>query len=252
MSAHMAVRQGAWLTLLATAGFLIALAGPNAALSQAWPTRTITAIVPFAAGSASDVMSRVALDQVSKQVGRPIVVENRPGAGGSLGANVVAKAAPDGYTILASGALDDCAWALPAAALQYAARFRAHDSAWAAAPGAGDGALEGFQDPWRSDRRRQGEPEQVEFCLWGHWLHVALCRRTSAHQCRIRGPAHTFQRSGGRTNGSLGGASGLFLCPARTGALSHQGRQACRARSQRSEASHCLALRADNDGSRIG
>lgn len=105
MSAHIAVRQGAWLTLLATAGFLIALAGPEVALSQAWPTRTITAIVPFAAGSASDVMSRVALDQVSKQVGRPIVVENRPGAGGSLGANVVAKAAPDGYTMLASGAM---------------------------------------------------------------------------------------------------------------------------------------------------
>jgi tripartite-type tricarboxylate transporter receptor subunit TctC len=105
MSAHIAVRQGAWLTLLATAGFLIALAGPEVALSQAWPTRTITAIVPFGAGSASDVMSRVALDQVSKQVGRPIVVENRPGAGGSLGANVVAKAAPDGYTMLASGAM---------------------------------------------------------------------------------------------------------------------------------------------------
>jgi len=103
MSVHKAVRQGAWLTLLATAGSLIALARSDAALAQAWPTRTITAIVPIAAGSAVDVMSRVALDQVSKQIGRPIVVENRPGAGGSLGANVVAKAAPDGYTMLAYG-----------------------------------------------------------------------------------------------------------------------------------------------------
>jgi len=77
----------------------------EAGLAQAWPTRTITAIVPFGAGSASDVMPRVTLDQVSNQVGRPIVVENRPGAGGSIGANVVAKAAPDGYTMLASGAL---------------------------------------------------------------------------------------------------------------------------------------------------
>jgi len=61
----------------------------------------VTAIAPFAAGSASDVMARIAFDQISKQVGRSIVVENRVGAGGTLGANAVAKAVPDGYTILA-------------------------------------------------------------------------------------------------------------------------------------------------------
>jgi tripartite-type tricarboxylate transporter receptor subunit TctC len=81
------------------------IAGSDAALAQAWPTRTITAIVPFGAGSASDVIPRVVLDQLSKQVGKPIVVENRGGAGGTLGANVAAKAMPDGHTILASGGL---------------------------------------------------------------------------------------------------------------------------------------------------
>jgi tripartite-type tricarboxylate transporter receptor subunit TctC len=105
MSAYRAVRQGARLTLLATAGSLIAFAVSDAALAQAWPTHTITTIVPFGAGSASDLMTRIALDQVSKQVGVSIVVENRGGAGGTIGANVVAKAAPDGYTILATGAL---------------------------------------------------------------------------------------------------------------------------------------------------
>ena len=60
----------------------------------------MTAVAPFAAGSAADVLARIALEQVSKQVGRPIVVENRGGAGGTLGANVVAKATPDGNTIL--------------------------------------------------------------------------------------------------------------------------------------------------------
>lgn len=105
MSARMAVRQGVRLSLLATAGYLIAVAGSSAALAQTWPTRTVTAIVPFAAGSASDVMTRVALDQVSKQIGRPFVIENRGGAGGTLGNSVVAKAAPDGHTILATGAL---------------------------------------------------------------------------------------------------------------------------------------------------
>jgi tripartite-type tricarboxylate transporter receptor subunit TctC len=77
----------------------------SAGVAQTWPTRTITAIVPLAAGSASDVVGRVVLDQVSRQVGQPIVVENRAGAGGTIGANIVAKAAPDGYTILVYGAL---------------------------------------------------------------------------------------------------------------------------------------------------
>src|SRR5262245_2792942 len=97
--------QGAWVTSFANAIFSIALLHAEPARAETWPTQMITAVVPFAAGSASDAMSRVALDQVSKQVAKPIVVENRPGAGGSLGANIVAKAAPDGYTMLASGAL---------------------------------------------------------------------------------------------------------------------------------------------------
>ena len=75
------------------------------ATAQDWPTRTITVVVPLGAGSASDIMARVVMDQVSKQVGQTVVVENRPGAGGTIGANLVAKSAPDGYTILAYGAL---------------------------------------------------------------------------------------------------------------------------------------------------
>jgi tripartite-type tricarboxylate transporter receptor subunit TctC len=82
---------------------LIALAAPASA--QDWPSRNITVIVPLGAGSATDVMTRVVMDQVGKQLGRTIIVENRPGAGGTIGANVVAKSAPDGYTALAYGAL---------------------------------------------------------------------------------------------------------------------------------------------------
>jgi tripartite-type tricarboxylate transporter receptor subunit TctC len=82
---------------------LIALAAPASA--QDWPSRNITVIVPLGAGSATDVMTRVVMDQVGKQLGRTIVVENRPGAGGTIGANVVAKSAPDGYTALAYRAL---------------------------------------------------------------------------------------------------------------------------------------------------
>src|SRR5215475_2798429 len=65
-----------------------------------WPDRTIQAVVPFAAGAANDIVGRIVYEQVSKQVNQPIVVENRPGAGGTIGANTVAKAAPNGYTIL--------------------------------------------------------------------------------------------------------------------------------------------------------
>ena len=62
-------------------------------------------IVPLGAGSASDIVARVVMEQVGKQLGQTVVVENRPGAGGTIGANMVAKAAPDGYTILIYGAL---------------------------------------------------------------------------------------------------------------------------------------------------
>jgi tripartite-type tricarboxylate transporter receptor subunit TctC len=76
------------------------------AQAQDWPTRTITAVVPLGAGSASDLIARVVMDQVSRQLGQTVVVENRPGAGGTIGASAVAKSAPDGYTMLVYGALN--------------------------------------------------------------------------------------------------------------------------------------------------
>ena len=75
----------------------------NRAQAQDYPTRPITAIIPFAGGSASDVVSRILFDKMSKAMGQPIVVENRPGAGGNIGTADVARAAPDGYTLLGGG-----------------------------------------------------------------------------------------------------------------------------------------------------
>jgi tripartite-type tricarboxylate transporter receptor subunit TctC len=74
------------------------LTGPVSA--QSWPTRAITAIIPLAPGNANDITARVVLDQISKQLGQPIVIENRGGAGGTIGVGQAARAAPDGYTIL--------------------------------------------------------------------------------------------------------------------------------------------------------
>ena len=100
MKPHDFLRRAA---LLAAFFPLVALAAPASA--QDWPTRNITVIVPLGAGSASDIIARVVMEQVGKQLGQNVIVENRPGAGGTIGANMVAKAAPDGYTVLVYGAL---------------------------------------------------------------------------------------------------------------------------------------------------
>jgi tripartite-type tricarboxylate transporter receptor subunit TctC len=74
---------------------------PGVARAQAWrPMRPIRAIVPFSAGGPTDVLTRMMSDPVQAMLGQPLVVENRTGAGGSIGADMVAKAAPDGHTIL--------------------------------------------------------------------------------------------------------------------------------------------------------
>jgi tripartite-type tricarboxylate transporter receptor subunit TctC len=73
---------------------------PRLARAQSWPERSIRATVPFSAGSSLDIVGRIVLDPLSSQLGQPIVVENRGGAGGTIGSAMVAKAEPDGYTIL--------------------------------------------------------------------------------------------------------------------------------------------------------
>ena len=81
-----------------------ALIGVTPVRAQAdYPNRPITAIIPFAGGSASDVVSRIMFDKMSKNMGQPIVVENRPGAGGNSGTLQGARSAPDGYTIIGGG-----------------------------------------------------------------------------------------------------------------------------------------------------
>jgi tripartite-type tricarboxylate transporter receptor subunit TctC len=98
-------------SVLAISMFSLALHAIDAG-AQAWPTKPLRAIVPVGAGSATDVVHRLVLEQLSAQLGQPIVVENRVGAGGTIGSTLVAKAAPDGYTILAHGSAHTIAPAL--------------------------------------------------------------------------------------------------------------------------------------------
>ena len=75
-------------------------AGPSVAWAQAWPSRPVTMIMPFAAGGGTDLLARALAQDLSETLGQQFLVDNRTGAGGNIGAAAVAKATPDGYTIL--------------------------------------------------------------------------------------------------------------------------------------------------------
>jgi tripartite-type tricarboxylate transporter receptor subunit TctC len=96
MIEHTRRRHLAWIgAVLATPAL------PRLARAQAWPSKAIRVIVPFTAGSTIDIVARTVFDPLSQQLGQSITVENRGGAGGTIGAGMVARAEPDGYTVLA-------------------------------------------------------------------------------------------------------------------------------------------------------
>jgi tripartite-type tricarboxylate transporter receptor subunit TctC len=90
----MTLHRRTWL------GVCAALALPRSARSQAWPSKPIRLVIPFPAGGATDIIGRLLAQKLGAALGQQVVVDNRPGAGGSLGSDVVAKAAPDGHTLL--------------------------------------------------------------------------------------------------------------------------------------------------------
>ncbi len=94
--AHRHVR-GVLLTVAATTGLMIT---PLA--TAAWPDRPIQLIVPFPAGSSPDTLARAIAEPLAEELGQPVVIANKPGAGGNIGTRLVAQAKPDGYTLLAT------------------------------------------------------------------------------------------------------------------------------------------------------
>src|SRR5262249_1482012 len=98
MSGKQHTKRRDFITLLGGA----AVASPLAALAPQLPVGAIKGVAPFPGGRASDTVSRVVLDQASRLLGQPVVIEVRPGAGGIVGFAAVAKSEPDGYTLVTS------------------------------------------------------------------------------------------------------------------------------------------------------
>src|SRR5712691_7441346 len=86
--------------LVAFAAAVSALAVPGRAPAQSWPSQPVKIVVPFSPGTGMDILARTLGPRLSEMWGQPVVVENKPGASGNLGAYQAAKAAPDGYTLL--------------------------------------------------------------------------------------------------------------------------------------------------------
>ena len=92
------------LLIAITLGGAAALGTAGDTYAQAYPTKTVRVIVPFAAGSTTDIMGRTVAQKLTERLGQQFIVDNRPGAGGNIGSDIVAKAVPDGYTLLISAA----------------------------------------------------------------------------------------------------------------------------------------------------
>ncbi|HLB13913.1 MAG TPA: tripartite tricarboxylate transporter substrate binding protein [Burkholderiales bacterium] len=94
---------GRTLTRLAAAGVLAAASVAPGAVAQDWPARPVKIVAPFAPGGSADTLGRMVAEKLSVRLNQNFVVENRPGAGGVIGSEAVAKAPPDGYTLVVSG-----------------------------------------------------------------------------------------------------------------------------------------------------
>src|SRR5712691_10471863 len=153
------------IAALALAALGTAAARAQAPTSTSWPTKPVRISVPVTAGSAIDLVCRTVFDQVSQQMGQAFIIDNRGGGGGTLAPAAVAKADPDGYTLLLPFAgVHDLSRDPSDASLRHRARLHRGYRAGQYAVPAG-GLRRTVQERRRARRRRQGEPRRHELCI---------------------------------------------------------------------------------------
>ena len=160
MNTHHRLRRG----LLAGATAALALFATQAALAQNWPDRIVRIVNPYAPGGPSDTIVRMLAEGLSTELGQRVLVENKPGGGTVIGANTVAKAPPDGYTLLLATVAPLIVQPAINPALPYDARKDfALVGMFATVPNPGLGAPGGaHQQRQGADRLRRQEPRQAQ------------------------------------------------------------------------------------------
>ena len=203
--------------------------------AQNWPTRPIRAIVPVAPGTGADVVFRLVFNQLSTQLGQQIVVENRGGAGGTIGSSAVAKADPDGYTILANSAGHTIAPAIyPNMNYDVTRDFAAVASFGTDADRAGDGAVKRHHDHPAVRHRGQGK-RQFHLRVGRRRIDHASHRRAVPAERRLRGGPRSVQRRRLPARGGVGARRFRVLADCGCGAR-HPRRPPARARGQQPDA----------------
>jgi tripartite-type tricarboxylate transporter receptor subunit TctC len=176
-----------------TATILITFA--PAALAQDWPNRSIVAVSTVSAGNASDTIARVVLDQVGRQMGQNFVIENRTGAGGTIGSASAAKADPDGYTLLLLTASQGSAVALyktlpydPVHDFIPVAMFGVQPSVLIASPSRGWTSLADLIAAAKAN------PGVLNFASAGHWAaeRLKVAAGINVQHIPFRGPVEAF------------------------------------------------------------
>jgi tripartite-type tricarboxylate transporter receptor subunit TctC len=207
---------------------MMVLACVSAAASHAenWPSRLIRATIPFGAGSAADVVPRLVFDRLSAEIGQPIVIDNRPGAGGTIGSAMVVKAEPDGYSILAQSS------ALAIAPAIYPKLTFDVTKDFASALMIGSGAnvmIVSPERPWKTVQdfiaHAKAKPGSISFGSVG----VGSAVHISAEKFRLAAgiqATHVPYRGGGEVIADiLGGRIDFYFCPLATALpLIHEGR----------------------------
>jgi hypothetical protein len=178
------------LSLIGALGLIsslgLGLLGSSSAMAQAYPNKPIRLVVTFPTGGAPDILARLFSEK--SQLGQPIVVDNRPGAGGNIGSDVVAKSAGDGYTLVMgtvgthsiNGALYE---KMPYDTHCFRTQF------------AGGQQRRACENRKRAHCLHEGQSEQTLLCLTRHWHLGSHVRRIVQVNDRHQHDAHTLQRS---------------------------------------------------------